>query len=202
MTVLTSRRALIGSAGLAAVTLAAPVIGSIPPSRSEWNALVAAYQQADARMTEIGLEHDRRWKEYQAGLPLIGPKPEEPKRAALPREIADMTIAQFRAFSDEHEREQARLPEQQRYWIDLAAWKAREKALDARTLGDVNERWEASVDAQTDAEAKMLACPAPDAAALAYKMAVIERSYRGCDLDGKVMVHIFADARRLLKMGA
>lgn len=202
MTVLTSRRALIGGAGLAAVTLAAPVIGSIPSSRSEWNAVVTAYQQADARMNELGREHDWRWKEYQAGLPLIGPKPEEPKRTALPREIADMTVAQFRAFSEEHERNQARRPEQQRYWIDLAAWQAREKALDARTLGDVNERWEASVDAQTEAEAKMLACPAPDAAALSYKLAVIERSYRGCDLDGKIMAHVFADARRLLKMEA
>lgn len=193
-----NRRALIGGVGIAAVTLAAPAIGSISPSNSEWSALVAAYQQADARMIAVGAEHARCEDAYAASRAQLGEKPTEPAWPALPRRRNDMTVAELYAFADE----QAVTPGQLRYKADLAAWEARAEALEKRIMGDIEARWEESVTAQGDAENKMLAYPAPDAAALAYKMAVIERSYRGCDLDGKVMSHVFTDARRLLKMEA
>ena len=191
----TSRRALIGGAGLAAIIAAAPVLASSTGRTAadpQWERLVAAFNRADAKMIAIGKEHDVKSLAYQAGRQILGDKPARPE-IEYPRAIVDMTVGELRdgKFS-------VPVTQQRQYEADLAAWTAEEAALDQRTMGDVDERWEAAVDEQDAASHVIIAYPAPTSSELLYKLALIERQYKGCDLDAAVMAHCFTDVRRLL----
>lgn len=197
----TTRRALIGGAGLAAVAAAVPAIAVVRApavSTAKWDALVAAFQKADARMKTLGAEHTAAFERYAVEADKIGPRPTEPDCSSreYPKPIEHMTIAEIKANPIKVP------PEYAAYEAALAAWKAKDAALEATITSDIEAHWEAAVDAQDNAAHALFAEPSPDAAALCFKMQLVETSYQGCDLDDGVTKAIFADVRRLLSKEA
>ena len=197
----TTRRALIGGAGLAAVVAAVPAIAVVRApavSTAKWDALALAFLKADAHMKAVGLEHNEAYKRYAVAREALGPRPIKPQEwdCVYPKPIEQMTIAEFKALPME------RSPEYDAYEVALAAWKAEDDALETRLTGDVDARWEDAVSAQTEAADALLAEPSPTAGAVQVKMRLIEVSYEGSEIPTDIAKAIFADVNRFLSKEA
>ena len=197
----TTRRALIGGAGFAAVVAMAPAVATVRPPAAptaKWDALVGAFRKADADMKAVGAEHDAAYKRYGAAVGALGPRPQagDYSHDAYPKPINEMTVGELRSMS------LPKSPEYAAYEVALATWKAQDDALEAEITGDVDARWEAAVDAQDKAAHALFNEASPNADALRFKMELVEKSYEGGDMDAYVTKAIFADARRLLSKEA
>ncbi|TPG56348.1 hypothetical protein EAH76_01950 [Sphingomonas glacialis] len=174
-------------------------MGTLPVmSRTKWDRLVAAFRRADEKMKAIGIEHTAAFERYYIEREKIGERPVAPNRPALkyPKPIEQMTIAEIKATPVEPSAAYAA------YEAELAEWQAKAEELEAAITGDVDARWEAAVDAQDAAAQAIFAEPAPNIAALFFKINLVEEEYRGCDPSDKVTKLVFADVRRLMSGGA
>lgn len=190
-----TRRAFIGAASLAvplaAAAAASPMISS--PDR-EWDRLVAEFHRAQAKMKIVGAEHDAAETAFQAARALVGDRPKAP-HVEYPRPIHEMTIGELRDMaSPPHVQEQ--------HAAAVAEWQAKSDEAEQRTMGDSEGRWSAAVDEQEVAVQAIFAHPAPDAAALLFKLDLAEREYSGFDLDAAVAKPVFADVRRFMRTEA
>lgn len=201
MTTQTTRRALIGGAGLAAAVAMAPAVATVRAqavSTTKWDALVSVFHKADVNMKEIGVEHDEAYKRYSLALAKLEPRPQAPAYSAKAylTPIGQMTIGELSFASS------TKSPKYAAYEVALAEWKATATALEVKVAGDVDARWEAAVDAQDKAAHAFFEEPSPNAEALHFKMQLVERSYEGGDMDSHVTKAIFTDVRRFLSKEA
>ncbi|MES3084949.1 hypothetical protein [Sphingomonas faeni] len=201
MSTQTTRRALLGGAGLAAAVAIVPAVASVRTpavATTQWDALVTVFHKADANMKAIGAEHDEAYKRYSLALAKLGPRPQAPdysdKAYLVP--IGQMTIGELSFASS------TKSPKYAAYEAALADWKAAAATLEAEVAGDVDARWETAVDVQDKAAHALFEEPSPNADALHFKMQLVERSYEGGDMDSYVTKAIFADVRRLLSKEA
>jgi hypothetical protein len=82
---------------------------------------------------------------------------------------------------------------------DYAALQAEAKDAAERIYGDIEERHDAAVDKLGDAREKLLATPAPDWAALSYKLDILCEYLNDCDSEDKERVGLIrSDVNRLL----
>lgn len=128
MTTQTTRRGLIGGAGLAAVVAMAPAVASVRVpaiSTAKWDALVVAFRKADAHMKAVGAEHDAGYKRYSAAVETLGPRPRasDYSRDAYPKPVDQMTVDELRPMS------LPKSPEYAAYEGALAAGKVKDDAL-------------------------------------------------------------------------
>jgi hypothetical protein len=84
----TTRRALIGGAGLAGVALIAPAIAAVkmPATTIRWDALVADFHRADGYMKARGIEHTAACDRYNVERAKLGACPKAPdfRRTPIP----------------------------------------------------------------------------------------------------------------------
>jgi len=198
----TTRRALIGAAGLTAVAAVAPAIAVVSTptaSTAKWDRLALAFLKADAHMKAVGDEHTAAYDRYAVARKALGSRPtrlDQWEIGAYPKPIEQMTIAEIKATPVEE------APKYAAFKIADADWRAREAALETEVTGDVEERWNDAVSAQDRAAYALFIEPSPNGAALRFKLDVAEVAYKGCDLADNVSAAIFADVRRLLNKGA
>jgi hypothetical protein len=201
MTTQTTRRGLIGGAGLAGVMLIAPAVAAVkmPAATTiRWDALVADFHRADGYMKARGIEHTVACDRYNIERAKLGACPKAPDYSsdAYPKPIDKMTIGEIRSTVPTKSQKYAA------YEAAYADWKAKDDALEASITGDIEARWEAAVDAQDKAAHALFNEPSPNADALRFKMQLVEQSYEGCEIDSYVAKAIFADVRRLLSKEA
>lgn len=195
-----TRRAILGGAilGPAIIACATSAVATPPvASRVRWNRLVATFHAADKEMKAIGTEHTLAFDRYYIEREKLGARPLKPtiSRLKFPKSIEQMTIAEIKATPVEPSADHAA------YETELAGWLAKAEELEANITGDVDARWEAAVDTQDAAAQAIFAEPAPDTAALLFKINLVEQEYRGCDPSDKVTRLVFADVRRLMGGG-
>jgi hypothetical protein len=187
-----SRRAFIGAVSLAiplaAAAAASPMLSS---TNREWDRLVAEFHRADAHMKAVEPEHTAAEEAFFAARDLLVDQPKAP-HVEYPRPIHEMTIGELREFA-------APAHEQERHAAAVADWMMRSDEAKRRTMGDIEDRWNDAVSEQEAAVQAVLAHPAPDAAALLFKLELAEREYDGFDLDAKVGKHLFADVRHFVR---
>jgi hypothetical protein len=189
-----SRRAFIGAASLAlplaAATAASPLISS---TNREWDRLVAECHRADAAQNTANKVHDAAETVYFAERKALGERPASPD-SDYPRPIRDMTIGELRDYAPS--------PEQQaQYTAVLAEWQAKSDQLEEEYKHGAGGDWTDAIDAREDAVTAIFAYPAPDRAALLFKLELAEREYHGLgiDLDAPIARQIFADVRRFAR---
>jgi len=198
----TTRRALIGGAGLAAVVAVTPAIAVVSTpaaSSAKWDRLARAFLEADAHMKTVEDEHTAAYDRFAVALKVLGSRPTKPEQrdsCVYPKPIEQMTIAEIKATPVQES------PEYAAFKIADANWQAERDALETKVTGGVDTRWEDSVSAQNSAALALFAEPSPNADALRFKLDVAEVAYKGCDLADNVSAAIFADVRRLLNKEA
>jgi hypothetical protein len=192
MTTETTRRALLGAAVLTipVAAVAHPIICS---ARREWDSLIAEFHRADAAQNVAEKALNVAETHYFAEHALLGERPKAPD-VDYPRPIRDMTIGELRDYAAPVEKLEA-------YDATLAAWEAKSKELEYRTKRAVEDRWHDALDKRNGAAKALFAYPAPDRAALLFKLDLAEREYHGpgIDLDATIAQQLFADMRRFAR---
>lgn len=189
-----NRRALIGGAGLAAMSVAAAVVAApaapLPAApTAEWDRLYRELQATSAHakvaMDAFNVAEER----HNERLHSIGDKPARP--APPPFDVSMSLAAIVETTND---------PAYKREWADyerrLAEWEARRAALQAEVLDEAEKAW-------TDADSAVLAVleqirtyPVTTITMLSQKAEVLDSFFAGL-LDARDASALVADIRRL-----
>lgn len=220
MTTTTSRRALIKSAPLAAAALAIPMSArAATADRTAWNVAMAAYNAAKAEddaYNPVFRELHNRWTETTEAVPHVTLRPDPYTGRFEPVSTADrFFVADARRIVKElaeGKRRHDPLPDLTEHTALLhevvAAADKRDTEIDAISgqLGydAASERYEALGEALYGTEDALMETPAPDLAALRWKLAKV------IDSDGtnaisawsaEYVAQTIADIARLLPEG-
>jgi hypothetical protein len=154
---------------------------------------VADFHRADAAQNVAEKDLNVAKTRYFAERELLGDRPKAPD-VDYPRPIRDMTIGELRDYAAPAEKVAG-------YDTALAAWNAMSADLEQRTKRAAEDRWHDALDDRDGAAKAIFAHPAPDRAALLFKLDLAEREYHGIgiDLDAPIARQVFADVRRFAR---
>lgn len=207
-----TRRGFIGGALAAPTLVAAPALAAPASDRAAWDSAMRAYQLAKASSAAFNRDYWtpawEAWIADCAALPHTTMKG-EPRLGLHPASTDDpksIKWARYHASATYHDpRDEGLAAMAAEYRRVVAAADSRDAATyrlaEAYNLDALGNRSEQLAEAEDEAEARLLALPAPDIAALAWKMLQL-LTPDGHDnftpsWSGEYVAPVLADARRL-----
>ena len=223
----TTRRAVLGAlAGtpVFAGTIGAAIAGidpahAAPADRSAWDRAFRAYEEAKAEDAAFNAVFEPMWEQYdreRAAVPHITLRPDPYSGRRVPVTTADrMFVHEARKLVGEVEAGRTKLDpipslqEHLQLCRDVAAAADERDAKiaairDRLGLDEAEDRWEALGERAYEAEWALMDMPAPDGAALLWKLEKlldVERDGGTAGWSGEAVAQTMADARRLLSDG-
>lgn len=195
----TSRRALIGGAGLAAIVASVPAAASTFPAVASnsnadpvWSKLVADFREGYAAwLATINLEDDAGESLFNARASLP-PEPTKPG-AASGDDILDKTLRELRDACD--------TPEHKAAWTDYerdhAAWKVQHDALHEQIVAPATAIHDRAFAIRSTAFNALTTYRVTNLCDLCEKIEIISKDYEGDGVPLEYVADILADVRHL-----
>lgn len=198
-------------AAVPVVALAPSSAAADPIDRSAWQTALREYERVKAAHQVVSGEHgvanaayeaecgepDPAFQTYRVGR---SSKAEPLNRSADIRRVGnEIELHDYAGRTDLSADDFAAIARKAALLVDqYDEYLQRREAIEARVIGDINERWEAALDKLVTAQNKLLDTPAPDTEAMLYKLEVLSADMLQSEADfHEDVVTLREDARRL-----
>ena len=194
-----SRRGMLGLiAAVPAVALVPVAALASSPDRRAWDALVTDYRRKHAAWSAACDAKDAAGPLFVEACTSLPPEPQQPTLGHSSDAIANMTINEIKAASDQSAHKAA--------WAEYerarTEWRAAWEAIRQRVEGPAEAHHDSAWSAYADALKALTDYRTPSLRELGEKIEIIAAEYVGCDVPLEYLTAVLADVRRLGRIGA